>query len=130
MAEDTWESRALPLLEALADIETTAPRATLAELEDRTGIPVAAIDVELERLVADRFIAGTISRSFGPPGSYSLIAFHLLERGSRAVGQWPSDSPYEALLTLLEERIDDPHVDDDTRTADPSTTANFRGPGS
>jgi hypothetical protein len=40
----------------------------------------------------------------------------LLERGARAVGQWPTDDPYEALLALIDERLLDANLDEETQT--------------
>ena len=51
MAEDTWFSRAVPILEALAELETTGKAYALpiGEVADRTGLDPMAVAVEIER---------------------------------------------------------------------------------
>lgn len=54
-----------------------------------------------------------MTRGDARPRSY--VGPFLHERGARAVGQWPSDDPYKALLAVLDRRIYDEKTDPETK---------------
>jgi hypothetical protein len=118
MASDTWSTRAIPILELIAEIEIDAHQISLGEVADRTGLPVEAVDVELDRLIAAGYAHGEIHRTMsgGDRRVWTYQGPVLAERGSRAVQQWPSDDPFDALLMLLDQRILDPALDPETKT--------------
>jgi hypothetical protein len=90
---------------------------SLDDISEATGLSHVEIEVELERLIDAGFINGEIHRTMAGDsrGHWRLKGVMLLERGSRVVGQWPSDDPYDALLELIDQRILDDSLDDDTK---------------
>lgn len=114
MAEDTWERVALPILNRIAEVETaddnTIGSVTLAA---EVGLSEAEVEVELSRLLKAGYLTGIDMTGFA--GGLSLSGVRLEERGARVVGVWPSTDPYEALLALLDQRLVDPNLDDETK---------------
>jgi hypothetical protein len=110
VAESTWESRELPVLEALRALEVERearrhPKIDLGEVADRVELPRHAVDAAAQALYeADPpYISGTPAWGTGP---WQVINLRLTERGRRAVRQWPSDEVYEAFVGALQRRID------------------------
>lgn len=62
MADDTWFSRALPILEALARRENDL-MVDLGDIADETGIPAEDVDRELERLIGSDYLQGQLRRT-------------------------------------------------------------------
>ncbi len=118
MAEETWNSRAIPIMEAIAVNEDPHEMVTLDDLSQATGLSHVEVEVELERLIDGEYIQGDIHRTMagGQRGHWRLDGSVLLERGSRTVGQWPSDDPYEALLALIDKRLLDTTLDEASKT--------------
>jgi hypothetical protein len=118
MADETWESRAIPIMDLIAANEDPHALTSLDEFSDATGLSHVEVEVELERLINAEFIEGKIHRTMSGRnrGHWRLPGAMLLERGSRAVGQWPSDDPFDALLELIDQRILDGSLDDDTKS--------------
>lgn len=109
MAELTWHKREMPVLEAIFVAE---------EEEDEEGfnsVSVAGIaqrveaDVnEVRRTVRALAEAGFVTGFDASTGSgWDLFGIRLLERGRRAVGQWPTDDPYDQLVKFLQAEIDE-----------------------
>lgn len=118
MVHDTWYTRALPILEAISKIEVETSLVQLGDLARETGCTAEEVDIELERLLRAGYAGGTISRTMtgGRAEPWSYVNPILEERGARAIGQWPSDDPYDALIELLDRRINDDATDAETRT--------------
>jgi hypothetical protein len=104
----TWETRALPLLHAIAALETTSQdeQIEVSVLARMTGISDREAYVELKRLLDAGYLRAQVLDVMGDDvGETGLWDVMQLEKGSRAVGQWPSGDPYEALLALIERRM-------------------------
>lgn len=116
MADETWTSVALPLLEQIGAHEADAVMAGAGALAAELGLDIGLVNVELERLMGDGYIdADQRVEGFGS-NKVTLLAPRLTGVGARAIGKWPSSDPYDALLNLLDERILDPHLDEETKT--------------
>ncbi len=101
-----WSDRVLPILEAIKAHEGD-DMLDLHTLVGETGLTAEAIDVELKRLIRSGYVGGEYKELWGGPLASMLMQPMLTERGSRCVGLWPSDDPYELLMNLLDERIDE-----------------------
>lgn len=108
----TWETTAVPILRYVEGVEGTGIMAfdDVATSIDATSHQVAN---EIARLISAGYMDGTIEGTIA--GDDSVMRPRLLERGSRAIGQWPSEDSYDGLLELIEERIADPAADIETR---------------
>lgn len=116
---DTWYSRALPILEAVRDVEGSEESFLfmIGDLADRTGLDPHHVVVEVERLIEGGYLSGKVG---GPTSGGDFRPWHisnvrLAPTGARVVGLWPSDDPYEALLALLDRRLAEA-PDEDTRS--------------
>jgi hypothetical protein len=115
-ADSSWERCALPLLREIRKIEVT-PEASGVGTDDlarRIDCSGAETFVELQRLIAGRYVGGTLTRTTGSGGIITRV--QLLEKGAQAIREWPSKDPYELLLHLLDERIDAAGTDIETKT--------------
>src|SRR4051795_1485392 len=108
MATETWTRIAVPLLEHLANHEVeyaSAPGAietrAIAEAE---SLDVAAAEQELSRLFKAGYVDGAF-HSEGLPGDSWMIVPTLTEKGARAARIWPPGEAAEALLTVIERRL-------------------------
>lgn len=88
---------------------------SLGELAEETGITVDVIDPEVTRLLESGFLRGECRRVMGPADHWCVLNPVLTEKGARAIGMWPSEDPYEALVALLESRIRE-ETDEDQRS--------------
>lgn len=113
--DETWESRALPLLTRLAEQEGIGTVVMIGDLADETGIDADALAIELKRLVEGGYVGGDLGFVMGPLRNGHIAGPVLTERGARAVGLWPSDDPYEAFIALIERQLVD-EDDSDTKT--------------
>jgi DNA-binding IclR family transcriptional regulator len=102
MARATWDDREQPILEAIADLEPTHPQLNNDDLAAATGIDRESLDRALLALVEADYITGTNAAA---EELCYLIGARLLERGRRAVGQWPAEDSAEALLELVSARV-------------------------
>lgn len=116
---DTWYLRALPILEAVREVEGTDESYVLriGALADRTGLEPRHVVVEVERLIEAGYLSGKLG---GPMSGGDVRPWHIQNArlgaaGARVVGLWPSKDPYEALLAVLERRVAEA-PDDETRS--------------
>ncbi len=108
MADDTWTSVVIPILEWTAgheDDRSDSVMPSLGDIADAIGTTALKVDHELERMFMAGLVSGEISRHSGPVEHHSVWNLILLERGSRIIGQWPADDNYDALLQLLDQQI-------------------------
>jgi hypothetical protein len=106
--EDTWESRELPVLRAIA--RATANRHcshgdVLDELEG-SGLSEDQVMLSIEWLLDST--PPFITAQADMESEEDVIGFYwirLTERGRRTVGVWPREDSYAAFLQLLEQRI-------------------------
>jgi hypothetical protein len=119
MTTDTWHSRAVPILEAVRDVEgmEEAYGLQIGYLAERTGLDPNHVAVEVERLIEGGYLAGTLAKpmSGGDVRPWRVSSARLAPTGARAVGLWPPSDPYQALLALLERRVAEA-PDEETRS--------------
>lgn len=100
----TWESRERPLLAAVARAEETGARADTQSLAHDTGLTTRDASIGLRALSEAEYVTGIDATGLdGPP--FELLNVRLLERGRRAVGQWPADDLREVFVAILDDRI-------------------------
>lgn len=118
VAEDSWYRRALPILEAIAGLEGDVPIISLGDLGGRAGLTPDEVDLELRRLISAGYALGAVQGFLtgGDKTSWIYEGVGLAERGARAVGKWPADDAYDALLQILDRRIADEGTDPTTKT--------------
>jgi hypothetical protein len=114
MTEDTWIARDFPIIEAVVATEgpndiTVGQLASLLSMEQREVILGVRALKEASYLSADPVYA---AEEFLPLDYHDI---RPLERGRRAVGQWPSEDAYEDFFATIERAIED-EPDGDERT--------------
>lgn len=103
---NTWSQREQRVLEAvLAVEEADGDRLVTDRLAESAGLTEPEARHALLALIEDGYVS--ITQSVGGGGGGPIVAIwpRLRGKGRRAVGQWPADA-YDALLTVLQERID------------------------
>lgn len=104
MAEDRWYTVALPLLEYFSTLppHSMPTIGQLAEVLDMD--PMVLVD-EIDRLAGAGYIRGGVHKMMtgGNPTPWFVDQTGLEERGARAVGMWPCEDPYDALLAIIED---------------------------
>jgi hypothetical protein len=106
MVEDTWYSLALPLLEYLNDADPlTFPN--VGVIADALHVDPWAVVTEIDRLAEAGYIRSGVHKTMtgGDPRPWFVDHPELAERGARAVGMWPADDPYDALMALVDRHI-------------------------
>lgn len=104
MAEETWDTRELQILEAVyrardegaADLNA-AGRAAVPDLDDRRYVQAIA---DLQR--AGFVTGGLLMNGEGLDGAYVI---DITPEGLRKVGAWPSDSLADAFIKVLGDRV-------------------------
>ncbi len=91
------------LLEAIADAEDRGVEARADELGEPTGLALDDVQRGLQALYDADYIEGIVAT--GQDEIFDLLNIRLLERGRRAVGQWPAEDQYAALMQVLERQI-------------------------
>ncbi len=118
MTDDTWWSLAVPILNHLASIENPGTEVItmgqLAEVVDSNAFSVAD---EVERLIDAGYMSGNLRQLMtgGDPSPWPLVGARLLERGARVVGMWPPEELYQAMLSILDQQVEQ-NSDQQTRT--------------
>ncbi len=101
-----WSDRDLPVLKAVAAAEDAElDQLNVEELSKDLGMPSMTVARSLVLLHDHGFIGGEPVKAMDPKACVAFIEPHLLVAGPRALGEWPSDDPYEELIRVLEERI-------------------------
>jgi DNA-binding IclR family transcriptional regulator len=103
MAVSTWEAREQPLLEAIAEREGDRQLSNHM-LAEATGLEQRTVDIGLRALLDAEYIA---AHNRVAELCY-LLDIRLLERGRRAVRQWPpsSEAAAEAFVNLVNVQIE------------------------
>ena len=102
MAESTWESRELRILESVAGRAQSAPVGpSSADVAADTGLSPLEVSLGLRALEDAEYVQGIRMRK---EGLFLYVNLRLREAGLRAVGQWPRDS-YDALVRIIEARL-------------------------
>lgn len=101
MADSTWETEELWLLEAIRNMEVVEPGRPpyLQEAVAGTGLDMVRAYRAVVSLVQDEYLR---AEHIDPSSAYGIT---LTPRGRRAIGQWPSGDAYSDLMLLLEQRI-------------------------
>jgi hypothetical protein len=100
MVEDTWDSRALPILRAVFDARENGDDLNRAARDAVPDLDLRLYKEEVGALTEDLFLDTLIEGGDGDPYFFTHIN-RLLPRGLRTVRAWPSDSPVDELLELL-----------------------------
>ena len=103
MARSTWQARDLPILEAVAAAEEADAAIDSDGLATATGLSETAVARGLAALLDGDYISGDDESSQTTP--FALLDVRLRERGRQAVGQWPSEDPFDGLVAVLEARL-------------------------
>jgi hypothetical protein len=116
MAEETWYSLALPVLEYLSTVEPLS-LPNVGDIADALCADPMAVATEIDRLADAGFIRGRLHKTMsgGNPRPWFIEDPELAERGARVVGLWPAEDGYEALLALVERHIAE-EADEDERS--------------
>ena len=91
-------------MKAIATDESVTSLWMIPELAEAAGLDAEVVLVELSRLIQAGYVDAHIEVMGAAENSHVMNA-HLSERGARAVGLWPSDDPYEALVALIEKQL-------------------------
>lgn len=116
MADETWFSIEVPVLEYIANNGGWQSSVSVVDISDATGIPVDEVAGSLMKLDQAGFLGGEFVRMMSPPQNWFVIPGLLSERGLRTVGAWPSEDPYETLLEIIDRQAQAAEADDDRRS--------------
>lgn len=108
MAESTWETLALPILNHLASIEDEESQSGVLDsdtLAEALGQPVQRVDNELVRLYDSGYLRGNLQHAGMGSRRHHLVAPGISEEGSPDCREVATKRPYELLLRLVEQRI-------------------------
>jgi hypothetical protein len=103
----TWFERELPVLEAIYRAEEEEDdhgfsALTVDGVAERTSLDIGQTRRTVRGLAEAGFITGNNASTLG---GWDLMGIRLLERGRRAIGQWPTDDLYDELVELLQTQI-------------------------
>ncbi len=115
MVTSTWQTRELPILEAIARAEADDQDIDSGEVADATGLPSTTVTAGLRALLDADMLTGAKVNTFG---GFGMLMIRLRERGRRAVGQWPSGDAVADLVALIDAR--------QTATTDPEERTKLR----
>jgi hypothetical protein len=107
MAERTWETRERPLLEAVLSFERDGVDKRLYRPERiavAAGLDIRDATLGLVALIEAGYLRGTIAGINRPVPNVRIT--EITERARRETGQWPSESAYNDLVELLDQRIE------------------------
>jgi hypothetical protein len=109
VVEDRWYRYALPLLEYVHKEGRFGVLMPIGGIADALQFDSGDVAAELDRLCRSGYIAGEVHRTMtgGDPRPWFLQGCALAGRGLRSVGAWPSEDPYDALLQLLDRKIEE-----------------------
>jgi hypothetical protein len=80
---------------------------SVAQIAAGTGLGTDDVSIELESLVDAGYLVGDFRKYLGAsPGSWNVFGCSLSERGLRAVDAWPSESPYDPLVQMIERQTE------------------------
>ena len=99
----TWNEREVPILEAVYAIEEQGNGAQSRGLAEITGLELGVAMRAVAALVESQHLAGSDVPSMADRFP-DYINLRLLERGRRAIGQWPP-GPGDAFLVALNRLI-------------------------
>lgn len=103
----TWDDREQRLLETIADAEAAGVnRIDTADVaEALPELRRAQVELGLRNLLEAAYITGT-DVTDADSEVCDLMEIRLIERGYRAVRQWPSEDAAATLLSIIDARID------------------------
>jgi hypothetical protein len=107
MSEETWLSRALPILEYIST-KSESELISIGEIADETGVAASDAVSEVERLIGARYISGKVVKMMtgGDVRPWFIEGAGIAERGARAIGMWPSDDIFGDFLKYLDSSIE------------------------
>jgi hypothetical protein len=112
MAESTWESHAIPIVEAIARLETAHMGAHSLDVATETGLDADEVAKELFALLDGRYVSG---RDFSDAAIVRFIDLRPLERGKVLIGQWPGSDAFSILLDRIDQALASASPQESTR---------------
>jgi hypothetical protein len=107
MAEETWNAVARPILNWVAYLGPERTTFDSPELVEALGLDAVVVSQEFGRLEREGYFEGEVIRPWDPTSPFfRYVGPGLSAKGLREVGSWPSSDPYEALLSLIDSRIE------------------------
>ena len=107
MVKDRWYSLDVPILEFIDSRRLVAGVITAREIAEVVKADRQEVASELERLCNDGYLDASVYKPGGADkGEWQLNRSALTGKGLRVVGAWPSEDPYQALLELLDQKIE------------------------
>jgi hypothetical protein len=106
-----WETRAVPILRYLAEIEEAQGElnmVSIGQISEVTGIEDKAVLTEVNRLIEGEFIfVGGFSQPLmgGIVSGWTLVRARIGERGARTLNIWPPEDAYAAMLAIIDHHI-------------------------
>src|SRR4051812_12588635 len=88
MAEPTWATHELPVLEAIADRAKSVGGPRFEDIIAAVDLPALEVQLALRRLYDSGYIDGIDVTSQADPG-FEILEIKLLEPALRIVGIWP-----------------------------------------
>jgi DNA-binding Lrp family transcriptional regulator len=104
VATPTWATLERPILETVAKHDDDVRGLSSDDVVLETGLPVAAVQRAIKRLVDAGYLEGIAAMTQESTGP-EYMNLHLPEAGLREVGTWPGD-PYDALLAIVARQLD------------------------
>ena len=99
----TWEVREVPVLKAIYEAEESGTDIAIPDVVEATHLDPDDAERAVRSLWEAGFIQGIDVSTAGE--NFGLMNIRLLEKGRRAIGQWPSQDPFDNLTHLLEAMI-------------------------
>jgi hypothetical protein len=106
---DKWNEVALPILAYVSRTDFDYEHVTVGELAEAISVDVRSVATELRRLLEGGYLGGELAEYVVAPGGegcWRMVGTRLTEKGSRAVGPWPPDELYQALVQVLDRQIE------------------------
>lgn len=111
MAEDTFFTFGLPIMEAVAEIEAEGGWPTSTGVARRAGIPIETAFTQVKALDDGGYIAVS-----GYQGNGDALDIKLLRDARQAIGQWPSaDDLFDRFVRAIAAAADD-EADEEERS--------------
>lgn len=109
---DTWTSRDLPVLQAIADlIEETGSHADGSAIVSRTGLTTAQVSRAVKSL-EDEYLRDVHWDADWFPDLYPIVQ-GITSEARRTVGQWPSaEAAAERFIAAIEQQIIESETDE------------------
>lgn len=120
MVHSTWDEVVMPLLAAVAEIESDPDLygaiLPLDAVVARAGLEGVGPVRELQRLLEDGYVSAVVMEGSAETIDDDLYKLRLAPAGARALGTWPAQGAYDRLLERLAVAAENPELPDDERS--------------